>query len=61
LAARRADTGDYSAVAVLWPLTPDDPDRPTLNQALPLAGLVFSQNPRVEIRKAAGFFARFPI
>jgi hypothetical protein len=32
-----------------------------LNQALPLAGPVFSQNPRFEIRKAAGFFARFPI
>jgi hypothetical protein len=34
---------------------------PKINQALPLAGPVFSQIVAVEIRKATRFFAGFPI
>jgi hypothetical protein len=46
LAARRADTGDHSVVAVLRPLRPGERDTPTRNQALPAAGPDFFANRR---------------
>jgi hypothetical protein len=71
LAARRADTGDYSVVAVLRTLTSGDRHgRRKTGSAVGRACFLlnrffhessFSQIAAVEIHKAAGLFAGFPI